>query len=660
MDFCNSISTFVTTLLLAVGDAGHASHDGHLDLILTLTGGLAAALLMGYITHRIGLSPIVGYLVAGILVGKNTPGFQADPALAQQMAEIGVILLMFGVGLHFHFKELLAVRRVAVPGAVGQSLIATGLGVVLAMALGWNMTTGWNPDSGWTLSSGLVFGMAISVASTVVLLRVLTDNNDLHTPTGHIAVGWLVVEDLFTVVALVLLPALFGQNVTGPAEIGMALVWTMIKIGLLVVFVMFVGGRVIPWILGQIARTRSRELFTLTVLVVALGIAVGAAKMFNVSMELGAFLAGMVVGQSEFSSRAASEALPMRDAFAVLFFVSVGMLFDPSQLLAAPGLIAATLGIVMVGKPLAALVIVKALGYPLRVGLAVAVALAQIGEFSFILASLGLSLNVLNNSQNNALITAAIISISVNPILYRLTDLLENQAKKTPWLWKLLNGSRPAESMAPKHDERQEDPAQHGQAVVVGYGPVGRTLVRLLQENGIEPTIIEMNLQTVRQLREEGIRAVYGDSAHRETQIEAGMSRANVLILSASGLHNSQEVIRVARELNPNVRVFARTAYLREIPSLTRAGADVVFTGEGEVAMTMTEFILRQLGASAEQIDRERDRIRAELFGSPAALEILLPPTARHDGEHHSEQPASATPEAESSESGPADSSAER
>ncbi|WP_425615219.1 cation:proton antiporter [Anatilimnocola sp. NA78] len=617
MHMLDLISASATSLLAT---SPGASTD-HLELILTLTSGLAAALFLGYITHRIGLSPIVGYLLAGIAVGPHTPGLEADLGLANQMAEIGVILLMFGVGLHFHFKELLAVRRVAVPGAVGQSLIATGLGVVVAYFFGWS------------ISSGLVFGMAISVASTVVLLRVLSDNNDLHTPTGHIAVGWLVVEDLFTVFVLVLMPVLFGGQDSSAAQIGVAILIAVVKIGLLVGFVMFVGGKIIPWFLAKIAQTRSRELFTLTVLVTALGIAVGAAKLFDVSMALGAFLAGMVVGRSDFSSRAASEALPMRDAFAVLFFVSVGMLFDPFQLISAPGLIAATLGIVLVGKPLAALLIVLVLRYPLRVALSVAVALAQIGEFSFILASAGIALGVFTDLQYNALIAAAIVSISINPILYRLTDILEERAKKTPWLWKIINGRSKIAAAEESPDDEHAEKHNQGQAVVIGYGPVGRTLCRLLQENGIEPTVIEMNLQTVRQLREEGMRAVYGDSAHKETQLEAGTKEADVFILSASGLRNSQEVIRLARECNPKIRVFARASYLREIPSLTRSGADVVFTGEGEVAMSMTEFILRQMGAGPEQIDRERERIRNELFGSAAVLEILLPPTAKPQAE---------------------------
>ena len=599
----------------------------NLDLILTLTGGLAAALLLGYVTHRLGLSPIVGYLLAGIAVGPNTPGFVANKQIADQLAEIGVILLMFGVGLHFHFKELLAVRRVAIPGAIGQSVVATGLGCLVAVVFGW----------GW--SAGLVFGLAISVASTVVLVRVLVDNNDLHTPTGHIAVGWLIVEDLFTVLVLVLLPVVCRADSTGAAGVALAIGWSVVKIGLLVVFVIFVGGRLLPWLLGRVAATRSRELFTLTVLVLALGIAVGAAMLFGVSMALGAFLAGMVVGRSDFSSRAASEALPMRDAFAVLFFVSVGMLFNPIFLVEAPRLVAATLGIVLLGKPLAALAIVLVLRYPLRVALSVAVALAQVGEFSFILATLGSQLGILPENGSNALIAAAIVSISLNPLLYRLVDVFESRVKRSPRLWAWLNAR--SRAGLPGHPVDADGGAgPRNEAVVVGYGPVGRTLVQLLRENGIEPTIVELNLDAVHRLRADGLRAVYGDATHKETIEEAGTERAVVFILSSSGMHGSAEAIRLAREVNPNIRVFVRAAYLREVPALRRAGADVVFASEGEVALTMTEFLLRQLGATAEQIDREKDRIRIELFGSPPTIEILLSPpqVPKGDGEQALDQ----------------------
>ncbi|MBO0699444.1 MAG: cation:proton antiporter, partial [Zavarzinella sp.] len=377
----------------------------HLDLVLTLTCGLAAALALGYLTHRLGLSPIVGYLLAGIVVGPNTPGFVANHELASQLAEIGVILLMFGVGLHFRLEDLLAVRGIAVPGAIGQSVVATGLGAVVAWYAGW----------GWT--AGAVYGLALSVASTVVLTRVLSDNGDLHSPVGHIAVGWLVVEDVFTVVVLVILPVFFGP--AGGLGLLAAISLAVLKMGLLVGVAIPVGGRVIPWLLGHVARTGSRELFTLSVLVVALGIAVGSSLLFGMSMALGAFLAGMVVGRSDFSLRAAADALPMRDAFAVLFFVAAGMLFEPRSLLDAPGVFAATLAVIIVGKPVAAGAIVLVLGYPIRAALGVAVALAQVGEFSFILAALGIRLKVLPGEAANALVAAAIVSISLNPVLYQ-------------------------------------------------------------------------------------------------------------------------------------------------------------------------------------------------------------------------------------------------
>ncbi|MGI8978408.1 MAG: cation:proton antiporter [Pirellulaceae bacterium] len=599
------------------------------NLILTLTAGLAAALVLGYITHRLSLSPIVGYLLAGIVVGPATPGFEADKHLAGQMAEIGVILLMFGVGLHFHVKDLLAVRWVAIPGALGQSFVATILGCLLGLAFGW------------TWQTGVVFGLAISVASTVVMLRVLTDNNDLHTPIGRIAVGWLVVEDLFAVLVLVMLPVIFqGQEATA-SGIAVALAWSLAKIVLLVAFVFFVGGRIIPWFLAQAANTRSRELFTLSVLVIALGIAVGATLLFGVSPALGAFLAGMVVGQSEFSSRAASEALPMRDAFAVLFFVSVGMLFDPILLLKSPWLFVATLAIILVGSPLTAFAIVVALRYPLRVALSLAIAVAQIGEFSFILASQASTLDILSEDANNAIVAAALVSISLNPLLYRLVDILEARMKRyrrlSAWLHK------PGLAY-PAHDEQSAE-APSNRAIIVGYGPVGRSLVRMLQENDIEPTVIELNLDTVHRLRDDGIRAIYGDSTHRETIEAAGVKGAVAFVITSAGMHGSAEAIRLARDVNPAVHVFARAGYLKEIPALQHAGADVVFSSEGEIALTMTEFMLRHLGATEEQIDRQRQRMRDELFGTTLAMELLLPPPGQAPKKSSDELPEKSDPD---------------
>jgi CPA2 family monovalent cation:H+ antiporter-2 len=592
-------------------------HD-NFALILTLTGAFTAALILGYATYRVGLSPIVGYLLAGIVVGPNTPGFVADAKLSNELAEVGVILLMFGVGLHFHVKDLLAVRRVAVPGALGQILVTTLVAGAVEMAFGGS------------LSAGFVFGLAISVASTVVLLRVLADHNDLHTPIGHIAVGWLVVEDLVTVLVLVLLPVVFRSEASGLGRIILSLGVSVLKIGLLVAVMLYVGRRLIPWLLAQMAATRSRELFTLTVLVLALGIAVAAAKLFGASMALGAFLAGMVVGQSDFSLRAASEALPLRDAFAVLFFVSVGMLFQPGYLLEAPGLIAATLSLVLLVKPLVALAIVLGLGYPLRAALGVGMALGQIGEFSFILAEVGRDLGILEESATNTFVVAAIASISLNPILYRLVDKVEARAKRHPALSKWVVGHRRvARTQAGVEKgliaEISPQSALAYRAVVVGYGPVGRTVARLLRENSVEPTIVELNLETFRQLRASGMAAVYGDASRAESLKQAGVEQAIVLVLSAANLEGSAEMIRLARELNPGIRVFARTNYLREMGELKKAGADLAFADEGEVALSMIELLLRQLGATGEQIDRERERIRGELFGGPLSVGPLLP-----------------------------------
>lgn len=580
----------------------------NIDLILTLTGGFIAALSLGYLTQRIGLSPIVGYLLAGVVVSPHTPGFVADAAMAEQLAEIGVILLMFGVGLQFHFKELLAVKHIAVPGAIVQSLVATALGAVVMHALGWS----------W--SAGIVFGLAISVASTVVLTRVLSDNGELHTRTGHISIGWLVMEDLFTVFVLVLLPAIFGGG--GKADLSARTIlissgWAGLKILALVAFTFVGGGWVIPRLLTTIAKTGSRELFTLAVLAVALGIAVGSAKLFGVSMALGAFLAGMVVGRSEFSLRAATDALPMRDAFAVLFFVSVGMLFDWRSLIDSPFLVVATMAIIIIGKPFAALLIVLLMRYPLRTALAVSVVLAQIGEFSFILATMGRQLDILPANAGNILVAAAILSITLNPLVYRLIPAIERWLNRyapafTRWITRRALGSV-------GENQPASVPAGTIRAIVIGYGPVGQTVTRLLKDNQIAPTIIELNVETVQRLKAENLHTVYGDAAHPDTLTQAGAAGASAIILSASSIKGGSEIILQARKLNPRIRVLARTAYVRELQELRAAGADGVFSGEGEVALAMTELILRNFGATSEHIDRERARVRSKLFETATA-----------------------------------------
>ena len=574
------------------------------DLILTLTGGLSGALLLGYMTQRLGLSPIVGYLLAGTIIGPNTPGLTVDSGMAEQLAEIGVILLMFGVGLQFHLEELLAVRAVAVPGAVGQGAIAILLGAWLASSLGW------------TTDASIVFGIALSVASTVVVVRVLSDHNVLHTHAGHVTVGWLVVQDVMTVLALVLLPALFGPA-TPDRPLWMVIALTALEVSGLVAFTAIVGSRVIPKVLDRVAQTKSRELFTLTVLVIALGIAVGSARIFGVSIALGAFLAGMVVGRSDYSLRAASDALPMRDAFAVLFFVSVGLLLDPGTLLENPWLLAGSVGIVLIANPIVAFLIMWMRREPFKVAIIVAVALAQIGEFSFILATLGRQLGLLTHEATNTLVATSIISIVLNPVLFRAIDPLVRWLARQPALREYFDRPRVIDLDAPPPESRVSRNVHR--AVLIGYGPTGRTVARLLKESGIEPTVIELNIDTVRKIRHEGIDSVYGDATRPETLIEAGIASASSLILTSAGMANSTEVIRAAREANPGVRVLARAMYLRDLPDIKNAGADTVFAGEGEVALAFVEDLLSRLGATAEQIERERARAHAELFGDGAA-----------------------------------------
>ncbi|MCI0391619.1 MAG: cation:proton antiporter [Acidobacteria bacterium] len=579
--------------------------EHNLDLILTLTGGFTAALICGYLSSRLGLSPIAGYLVAGIIVGPHTPGFVADENLASQISEIGVILLMFGVGLQFHLKELLAVKKVAIPGAIAQIAVATALGAVTMHLFGWS----WK--------AGIVFGLSISVASTVVLTRVLSDNDALHTRAGHIAIGWLLVEDIFTVVALVLMPPLLARGGGGnPAAITLAVGIALLKLAVLIGLTFLLGQRLIPKLLSYVARTSSRELFTLTVLMLALGIAVGAAKLFGASMALGAFLAGMVVGQSEFSNRAATEALPFRDAFAVIFFVAVGMLFNPAKLVDEwPMVVAATL-VILLGKPLVAAVVVRLLNYPFIIASTVAIALAQIGEFSFILATLGRELGVFPDSALNVLVAAAIISITLNPILYKAVGPFARWVARRPTLSRWLN---PTSVEDGAQSEMADD--EHS-AVIVGFGPVGRTLSHLLEKNGIRPVIVEMNLDTVRDLRDKGLVVVYGDAGARETLRAAKTARAEALILTSSSLTNSDEIIRIARELNPQIHIVARANYVHEQKPLIEAGAERVVTAEGEVALAMTEYLLRELGATPEQVDRERDCIREDFYNISPNLTV--------------------------------------
>jgi CPA2 family monovalent cation:H+ antiporter-2 len=560
-------------------------HD--LSVILTFAGGLAGALVLGYLAQRLRVSPIVGYLLAGILVGPFTPGFVANREIAEQFAEIGVILLLFGIGLRFHLSEMIAMWRIVVPGALIQSAASTGALAVILHFMGWS----------WT--AGIILGMAVSVASTVVMALVLADWHDLHAQIGYIAIGWTVVEDLLTVAMLLLLPIIFVPNGTATQSAGAALGIAGLKVAGLVIAVVLLGRWVIPGALERIEKTRSRELFTLAVLVLALGIAVGSAEVFGVSMALGAFLAGLAVGRSEFAARAALDAVPMRDAFAVLFFVSVGMLFDPGSLLDAPLAIAAVLAVVVIVKPLAAMLTVRILGVPFATAVPVGAAFSQVGEFSFILGSVARQLGLISDTGWNAVVAASIISIVLNPYIYGWARRVSSAVPKAE---PRGSGTRP------KIDPRR--------CILVGYGPVGRVVRRLLEDGGAAITVVDLNLETIRGLRAEGVSAVYGDVLRPGTLEEAGIETAGTLILSAD-IDDAAEIIRQARLLNPELRVLARCAHLRDAADLQRAGANVVAAGEAEVGVALAEAVTAGEGRDVVAAVEQRDAIRRRLYGAP-------------------------------------------
>ncbi|MCL1915733.1 MAG: cation:proton antiporter [Desulfovibrionaceae bacterium] len=562
-------------------------------LLEILAAGFALALVFGYLALRLKLSPIVGYLLAGFLVGPQSPGFVADANLAAQLSEAGVILLMFGVGLHFKLEDLLAVKGVSLPGAVLQSVVATTAGAWAAVSLGLSLT------------AGLMLGMGLAVASTVVLLRVLGDNNMINTIHGHVSIGWLVVEDLFTVFILVLLPSVAG--LMGGAEAGSSVgVLSVFKaLGLAVlnlialwVTVMVVGGRVIPWLLTHIVRTRSQELFTLTVLVGAFATAVGAAVFFHASMALGAFLGGMVIGKTELSHQAGADLLPLRDAFAVLFFLSVGMLFDPGFLLEQPLLIAICLGIVLLLKPLAAILAVTVLGYSTYTGLTVAISLAQVGEFSFILAQQAQYLGLIPDAVYNVLVACALVSITLNPGLFRTIPKIEAALKKREKLWHFLNAR--AETRAFKANDAHTA-QRHGAdssvpnspiALVVGYGPAGQSVAQALSDRGLTPVVIDLNLDTVNSLTGEGKLAIFGDASKRDILLAAGIECAAYLVITVPVTEDAVATAAAARSLNPDIRILARTRFLGENELLRHVGVDAIAFEEEEVAKSLAVMLL--------------------------------------------------------------------
>ncbi len=540
----------------------------HTPLITTLVGGLVLAFIFGALAQRLRMPPLVGYLLAGIAVGPFTPGFVADAGLAQELAEIGVILLMFGVGLHFSVKDLMSVKSIAIPGAIAQIAVATLLGMVMA----WTM--------GWTTGAGLVFGLALSVASTVVLLTALQERRLETTQRGRIAVGWLIVEDIAMVLALVLIPAFSGllggagETLSASVLLG-ALALTLGKVVAFVVVMLVVGRRFIPWVLERIVATGSRELFRLAVLAIALGFALGSAYLFGVSFALGAFFAGMILSESELSHRAAEESLPLRDAFAVLFFVSVGMLFDPSVLVREPWLVLATVFIIVVGKSIAAALIVRAFGHPRDTALTISASLAQIGEFSFIIASLGLSLGLLPATGRDLILAGAIFSILLNPLLFVALDRLK------PWL-------DARESGAAQGEARPEVamPAA-GHVVLVGFGRVGHRIVLALREKHLPVVVIVDHAEVVEALLADGIPALYGNGAAPGMLQAANVAHARYLLIAIPDALEAGQIIETARRLNPDLEIVARAYTDAELVHLEGLGATYTVMGENEIARDM-------------------------------------------------------------------------
>jgi CPA2 family monovalent cation:H+ antiporter-2 len=562
-------------------------------LISTIAAGLGLALVFGFIAARIKLPPLVGYLIAGIIIGPATPGFVADVELSAQLAEIGVMLLMFGVGLHFSLDDLLAVRRIALPGAVVQIAVATLMG--MAAAALW----------GWSLAAGVVFGLALSVASTVVLLKALETHGVLETVNGRIAIGWLVVEDLVMVLVLVLLPALSlsvgGAEGVDHGEAGGSLLTTLAltvsRIGLFIALMLIVGRRVFPWLLWQIARTGSRELFALCVVAAALCIAYGSAELFGVSFALGAFFAGMVMRESPLSYRAAEESLPLRDAFSVLFFVSVGMLFDPQVLIHEPLHVFVILAIIILGKSLAAFFLVLLFRYPLNTALTVSASLAQIGEFSFILAGLGVSLGLMPQEGQSLILAGSIISIALNPLVFYAIEPAQAWIRKRSKLAQALE--RPDDPLAvlPMTVELTR---LTGQVVLVGYGRVGRRIGEALTANGISFVVAEENREIVEKLRESGIPAVSGDASDPNVLIQAHVHRARMLVIAIPDTLDVRRMIEIARTVNPRIETLVRTHSEEEAVLLEKENAGKVFLGEHELAHSMIQFVLDRYAARRE------------------------------------------------------------
>jgi CPA2 family monovalent cation:H+ antiporter-2 len=578
-------------------------------LVATVAAGLGLAFVFGYVAARVRLPPLVGYLLAGVAVGPFTPGYVADVGLARQLAEIGVILLMFGVGLHFSVRDLLAARRIALPGALAQIVVATALGAAAARMWGWS----WG--------AGLVFGLCLSVASTVVLLRALEERGILDSANGRIAVGWLIVEDLAMVLTLVLLPALAVTlsgatgSVGSPDAGGVAatIAITLGKVAVFFVVMYFVGRRAVPWLLDRVAQIGSRELFTLGVLAVALGIAVGAASLFGVSFALGAFFAGVVISESDLSHRAAADALPFQDAFAVLFFVSVGMLFDPSVLVRKPLQVLVVLLIITFGKSLAAFAIVLAFQHPIRTALTISASLAQIGEFSFILAGLGTSLGLLPPEGQSLILAGALLSITVNPFIFNTIEPIAGWLRSRPGLLEALERRPPA---APEPTTAEVAPIR-GHVVIVGYGRVGGTIGSALARLGIPYLVVEQDHAAIQALRRRGVPAVYGDASRSGILDHARLEGARLLVIATPDFYQALQIIEISRRRNEGLHIVVRTHSAVAQAHFEKLGVGRAFMGERELAVGMAHYALRTLECSQQEADDAVDAVRRGLAADP-------------------------------------------
>ena len=576
-------------------------HD--LPLLINITLALVVAFVGGVIARRLGLPSIVGYLLAGIAIGPFTPGFTGDVKTIQQLAELGVIFLMFGVGLHFSFADLWRVRDIAVPGALIQTLLAT--------ALGFAITRMW----GWSVAAGIVLGLAVSVASTVVLLRGLMDNKLLNTAHGQAAVGWLVMEDILSVLILVLMPALASPAVaasldgkSGPT-VGfdwLSLIITLIKAAAFVVIMFLVGSRFIPWVLERIAHTRSRELFILAVLAITLGTAMGASELFGVSLALGAFVAGAIISQSHLSHQVGADVFAFREAFSVLFFVSVGMLVNPLFLWENPGQVAALTGLVVAGKAVIVILLGLFFPRPARTFLVVAIGLSQVGEFSFILGQGGVALGLLGQEQYSLILAAALISITLNPFMYKLMPRLESALRLAPWFWRKLEANRPIPEV------NLEMLKEH--VVIIGYGRIGRHLVTVLRQLAVPVLVIEMEMEQIEALNADGIATLYGDAANSEVITHAHLDEARALVITVPEESAATIIITSARDLNPRLPIIARAASEPGVRQMAALGADRIIHPELEGGLEIVHHTLLLLGYPLREVHAYADAVRRDQY----------------------------------------------